>query len=247
MSTIQETIQSLTPGPYVELYSLDTGPLTNINGTPNGGQVFYWTPGPLGGADVVFNGVSYTPLPIQLNGLLTTGQGKPPTPSLSISLIGGIVLGIANFAGTDLLGAKITRMRTFERYLDGQPLADPTAFLGPDIFYIDQKTHQDRQMVQFALSIVYDQLGRQFPGRQVFRDACTRSYRFYDSSLNNGTGGFVYGSCPYAGSAYYNAQGQSVSTPQGDSCGKRLSDCQLRFPNQDLPTWAFPGVNYTAV
>lgn len=238
--------QSLTPGPYVELYSLDTTPLTKRNGTLGTGQVFYWTPGMIGGQEITFNGNAYAPMPVKLSGLLTAGQGKPPTPTLDISAIGGIVVALTQQYG-DLLGAQVTRIRTFEQYLDGQPQADPSAYIGPDIFYIDQKSHHDKESLQFKLSIIYDQLGRRFPARQVFRDACTRIYRYYDPTA----GAFRYApgtnACPYTGSAYYDAGGKSVSTPQQDVCGKRLSDCRLRFPGQALPTYAFPGVSYAAV
>ncbi|WP_029311610.1 phage minor tail protein L [Acidiphilium angustum] len=246
-AAFEASVQSLTPGAYVELYSLDTTPLTLLNGTPGTGQVFNWTPGVMGSSPVLFGGVAYEPMPIAFGGMATSGQGKAPTPTLDISAIGGVIIGlianVSNNPNGDIVGAQVTRIRTFAQYLDGQPQADASAFIGPDLFYIDQKSHQDKNTVQFRLAIPTDQQARKFPRRQVLRDACTRSYRFYNSA----TSAFVYGTCPYTGTAYFNAQGASVPTANLDSCGKRLSDCKLRFPNQALPTYAFPGAAYTAI
>ena len=85
-----------------------------------------------------------------------------------------------------------------------------------------------------------DQEGRKLPGRQVLKDACTHIYRFPD-----GMGDFDYtnATCPYVGTDYFEATGASTNDPALDKCGKKLSDCRLRFGQHGvLPTRAFPGV-----
>jgi lambda family phage minor tail protein L len=241
-ATFAANQQSLTPGDYIELYELDTTPQTLINGVAGAGVQYRWTPGLIGNTPISFGGVIYEPFPVQMTKLTTTGQGKPPTPVLNVSAVGGLIIGLV-IANSDLVGCQISRIRTFSKYLDGQPQADPTAFAGPDIFDIDQKTQHDKNLIQFTLSVPFDQLGKKFPARQVLRDACTRSYRFYNSA----TSAFVQGTCPYVGTSYFDASDNPQTNPALDSCSKRLTGCSLRFSPNPLPTYAFPGAALTAV
>jgi lambda family phage minor tail protein L len=230
-------IQSLSHAPYIELFTLDTSPIYQINGVPNGGAQYNWTPGTIGDAAIVFGGVTYSPMPVAFTNMKTTGQGTPPTPVLRVSAIGGLIASLIGAEG-DLVGATVTRLRTFSEFLDGQPEADPAYFFGPDTFSIDQKVVQTKNYTEFRLAVSYDQAGIRFPKRQILRDSCTHSYRYYNTT----TSAFVAGNCPYTGGSYYTAAGVSTSDPTQDACGKRLSDCLLRYPNnQPLPTWAFPG------
>lgn len=86
-----------------------------------------WTPGDINDAPILFGGVTYTPLPIEFGDMKTVGQGTAPAPTIEFSAMGGLISGLLASFG-DLVGAKITRMRTFRDCLDGQPNADPTAF-----------------------------------------------------------------------------------------------------------------------
>ncbi len=239
---LERDLQSLSPSPAVELFSLDTSPLTAINGVLNGGSVYNWTPGTFGDGPVFFGGVSYTPLPIEFMDMKTTGGGTTPTPIIRVSALGGLVSQlISSYA--DLVGAKVTRIRTFLDCLDGSVNADPTAFIGPDIFSIDQKSHQDKEYIEFTLAVAYDAQGRTFPARQIIADACKRSYRFWNGSR------FIQGTCPYAGNAYFDTSGNPVGNPALDFCSKQLdSGCVKRFGLLvSLPTYAFPGASLTGV
>jgi lambda family phage minor tail protein L len=235
---IQADIQSLTPSPAVELFSLDTSPIFNINGQNGVGSVYNWTPGDIGTAPVLFGGVTFTALPIEFLDMKTSGQGTTPTPIIRLSSLGGLIGAlVASFS--DLVGAKVSRIRTFQDCLDGQVNADPTAMIGPDVFYVDSKSHHDKTFVEFTLAISYDQQGKVFPGRQVIADCCTRTYRYWNGSS------FVYGTCPYVGTSYFDTSGNATSNPALDFCSKKLnSGCLLRFPgNVDVPTYAFPGAS----
>ncbi|MGQ7245512.1 hypothetical protein ACUN9V_18890, partial [Salinicola sp. V024] len=47
----------------------------------------------------------------------------------------------------------------------------------------------------------------------------------------------------YTGSACFDQQGDAVDDESKDVCGKRLSDCRVRFgANNPLPTRAMPGL-----
>lgn len=237
MSTahIQES-QKLAPDALVELFSLDTTLLTNIYGQPGQGDVLNFVAGTLNSAIVVFNGVSYQPIPIQASGFEWTGQGKLPQPRLKIAAIGGLAAALTYQFG-DLLGAQVTRWRTFAKFLDGQPQADPTAVFEPDIFRIDRKSAQTKAYVEFELAAAFDQQGVRLPRRQVLRDACSNTYRVFSG------GQIHYGTCPYAGNTTFNAFDQVVQGIENDQCSHKLTGCLARFgPVAPLPFAGFPGV-----
>jgi lambda family phage minor tail protein L len=159
----------------------------------------------------------------------------------------------------DPLGAKITRWVTYERFLDA-PIgseADPDKYR-KDLYQIERKVSQDEAMVEFELSAAIDQDGRQLPGRQVVRGFCNHRYRvFTGPTLADPAQIFSYdnATCPYTGDGvaaddgpYFTQSGLSATGgPIEDVCGKKLSDCKLRFTNQPtplpLPFRGFPAVD----
>lgn len=69
------------------------------------------------GGEVTFDSIRYSRYPIQATGFDKTGNGTIPRPKLTMGNIGGIVGALAKDYN-DLVGAKLTRTRTFARYLD---------------------------------------------------------------------------------------------------------------------------------
>ena len=186
---------------------------------------------------VMFGGTTYDPVPVQVDRVQWTGHGPIPRPQVTIPNIGGYAAQLMA-AYKDLLGAKVTRRRTYKRALDGMPDADPTDYYGPEVWYIDRVATRTPEAVVFELASPFDIQGKMLPGRQMIRDVCTQTYRAWDPNK-----GFIYGSCPYAGSNYFKSDGTPTGSPDEDVCGRRtLTDCTLRFPGQPLPTWAFPGM-----
>lgn len=232
-------VQKLAPDALVSLYCLDTTVI-------GGGVVLYWTPSvkinyPNAPTKISFGGHEYTPYPIEAEGFEWRGKGPAPRPRIRVSNIDNIAGSLVVTAG-DMVGAKITRIRTFAKFLDGWPNADPNSYIGPDIWYIERKVTHNPLMIEWELSSILDQQGRMLPGRTCMRDVCTQTYREWDPK----TGSFDYTgvSCPYTADAYFTEDGKPT-TPERDACGRRLSDCQLRANAagwQWLYTWAFPGM-----
>jgi lambda family phage minor tail protein L len=140
-----------------------------------------------------------------------------------------------------MIGGTIRRYRTYLKYLDGQPGADPDAYYGPDVWRIERKMNQNSLYLEYELASWIDQQNLNLPGRQVIRDYCLARYRIYQN------GKFFYFptdvACPYAGTSYWDQFGTSQSNPALDVCGKQKSDCRLRYPEPDsLPSWSFYGV-----
>lgn len=112
------------------------------------------------------------------------------------------------------------------------PTADPTAEFADDIFLIDRKASETRDVVEFELAAAFDVAGVQLPRRQIIQNVCTWRYRG--------------GECGYTGTAYFNANDGSVGSAGLDVCGKRLSSCKARFgANAPLPFGSFPAAGLT--
>lgn len=231
MPTIYSQMQSLEPGQLVELFIIDL--------STYGGSNYYFTSSAKETSAIVFQGQTFTPIDFKAEGFETNGSGSLPTPKIQISNTTKAI-SEAVIAYNDLIGCKITRLRTFRNFLDGELNADPNAMLPADVFIIDRKSVHNKLYIEWELAAAMDQQGRMLPGRQVLRDTCTHRYRAW----NPDTGDFDYSkvTCPYAGTGYFTFSGDSTFNPGEDICGKKFSDCKARFGNQDLPTRAFPGV-----
>lgn len=243
-SAITSEIQKLAPSAIIELFELD---LTGF-----GGSLYRFHAGTnqLRG-NVVWQSNTYTAYPIVATGFEYSGNGQLPRPKLAVSNVAGTITALL-LAYQDIQGAKLTRKRTLVKYLDDanfnqQSLdlnftaqdfrvrassADPTADFADDIYYVDRKTVESKDLVEFELSAAFDVAGVQLPRRQIIQNVCTWRYR--------GT------ECGYSGSNYWNTSDQVVGTLGQDACGKRLSSCKLRFgTNNPLPFGGFPAAGLT--
>ena len=133
--------------------------------------------------EIVWAGNSYQRFPIQAEGFAFQ-RGQLPRPTLTVSnalgTISAILLTVNNTTtGNDLTGATVTRIRTLAKFLDavnfpsnvnpyGTP--DPTAEFPQEIYKIDRKSAENREVVQFELAAVFDLAGIRSPKRQ-----CTRA------------------------------------------------------------------------
>jgi lambda family phage minor tail protein L len=251
MSTINDAtraeLASLEPTSIIELFELKTE--TQLHGVceiyrfhagVNAKQIsgpVYWRNRP------------YTPWPVEAEGFEYDGKGALPRPKVRIAnlpiegsevgSISAILLEInASFPGSDLAGARVTRIRTLARFLDPQNFpgnvnpwgpGDPSCELPREVYFIDRKSAETRELVEFELCAVFDLAGVRAPKRQCIRNACQWRYRSTE--------------CGYGGTSYWDEADQPVGTLEQDQCGKRLSSCKLRFGELgDLPFGSFPGV-----
>lgn len=188
--------------------------------------------------ELVWAGNSYMRFPVEAEGFEYSGNGQLPRPKIRVSNILGTITAILVALPNGLEGAKLTRIRTLARYLDavnfpgnvnpyGTP--DPTAALPAEVFYIDRKTVESRDAVEFELASAFDLAGVRIPKRQCISNICQWEYRSTE--------------CGYVGSNYFDENDASVGSIGLDVCGKRLSSCKVRFgQNAELPYGGFPGI-----
>jgi lambda family phage minor tail protein L len=185
----------------------------------DGGQIFLEN---ARHSDIVWNGQGYLRFPIEAEGFEWTGTGQLPRPTLRVSNLLGTITGLILSLPRGIEGAKVTRLRTLLRYLDDinfpggtSPYSpDPTAEFPREIYYIDRKAKETRDIIEFELAAVFDLVNVRAPKRQC-SNFCPWEYRSAE--------------CNYTGDAYFNENDESVATLAEDKCGKRLSSCALRF------------------
>jgi lambda family phage minor tail protein L len=222
-----QTVKTQLPE-VVDLFTLDITLLLPAGSTD---QAIYhfcnWSQ--VNGADVAYDGNTYTALPLQASGFELNTSGQLERPSITFANVGLAITGLTN-TYSDLVGATVKRIRTLTTYLDGQPGADPDAYWGPDEWVIEQKTSENKLSVAFQLSVPFDLEGRSLPGRRLLREQCQWIYR---SNIG----------CHYTGTNYWDANDDTVGSLSNDVCGKRLSSCRLRFGTTSrLPFGGFPGL-----
>ena len=230
MSALTETAQQPAADALVTLFELDAR-------QQGDSQIRRFTSTAWQSSVVRFGGQSFTPIDIEASGFEWHGQGAPPSPTLRIANTNLVLGALARDFG-DLVGAKVTRRRTYARFLDDGSSPDPAMHFPPDLYRIERKVAHNKLFIEFELAVPFDQEGQLLPGRVMLRDACTHVYRRWTGSSFD----YQAATCPYTGGAYFQANGQSTGAAAQDKCGKRLSDCQKRFNNNPLPTRAFPGL-----
>lgn len=221
--TIKSEIQLLSPTAKVELFSIDTSML--------GGAIYYFHAGTNElRLPVVWQGVSYLALPIEAEGFELVTKGALPRPKIKVANVGGIFSALALESG-DLVSAKVTRKRTFARYLDavnftdGNPSADPNQFLPDELWFVERKTMENRYIIEWELSSAFDLMGVMLPNRQVIQNTCAWKYRSAECSWMGG---------------YFDKSDLPCDAAH-DFCSKRLGSCKARFGANVIPFGGFPG------
>jgi len=173
-------IQKINPSAIIELFVLQLD--TALHGA-NTIYRFHAGTNLNANGEIVFAGNSYLRFPIQATGFADQ-RGQLPRPKVTISnatgLISSILVSVNQVtAGNDLTGATFTRIRTMARFLDAvnfpgnsNPLGtpDPTAEFKRQIFIVDRKSAENREIVEFELAASTDMAGVRAPKRQ-----CTRA------------------------------------------------------------------------
>ena len=173
-------IQKINPSAIIELFVLQLD--TALHGA-NTIYRFHAGSNLNANGEIVFAGNSYLRFPIEATGFAYQ-RGQLPRPKVTISnatgLISSILVSVNQVtAGNDLTGATFTRIRTMARFLDAvnfpgntNPLGtpDPTAEFKRQVFIVDRKSTENREVVEFELAASTDMAGVRAPKRQ-----CTRA------------------------------------------------------------------------
>ena len=228
-NSIFEELSVIAPNAIIELFEL------HLDNTLHGAtDVYRWHNGCNAdvSGNITWNSNQYTRQPIEADGFEFTNTGTLPRPRLTVSNLTNVVTNLlilvnVTTVGNDLTGAKVKRIRTLKKFLDGQTDADPYAGWPIEEWFIDRKSSESRDPVMFELASKFDLPGTMLPKRQLVANLCQWAYRSSE--------------CSYSGSNYWDVNDQTVGSLALDRCGKRLSSCKLRFgANAELPYGSFP-------
>lgn len=166
---------ALNQSALITMYVLDC--------TRQGGDVLRFYPGTKpNGENITWQGSTYIQYPIESKGWEMKSSGAYPNPELIFSNAFGYMSALV-LAFNDLLGCRVIRKRTFYKFLDGQPEADPTAEFPDDIFLIDRKTEENKSNVIFTLASPMDVEDVSLPRRQIIGNLCQWTYRSAECSF----------------------------------------------------------------
>ena len=176
-SAVFSNLQSINPSAIIELFTLQLS--TALHGA-NTIYRFHAGSNLDANGEIVWAGNSYLRFPIQATGFAFQ-RGQLPRPKIAISnatgLISSILLSVnETTTGNDLTGATVTRIRTLAKFIDAvnfadgtNATADPTAEFPQEVYSIDRKATETREVVEFELAAPTDLAGIRIPGRQATR------------------------------------------------------------------------------
>lgn len=137
---------------------------------------------------VVFNGITYTPFPIEMTEMSYDGKSQLPRPKITASNINGFMSALL-IENDDLTGATLTRRRVFARFIDAvnfpggiSPYSpDPTAAYPDEPWVINRKISENQQYVQWELSSALELQGVKLPRRQIISNVCAAPWKYRDT------------------------------------------------------------------
>lgn len=211
---ITADVQQLEPGGRITVYELD--------GSSFGAdQLFFHAH--LQTGVIWWQGQEYGAWPIEATGFERTSD-QPPSPRLRVGNLDGRI-GVLCQLFDDLAGARIVRRQTLAKYLDaanfpgGNPGANPNEHFPDEVWFIERKASEDREVVEFELTTAIDLNGEQLPGRQIIAGTCGWIVR----------GGYRGPYCGYSGPPVADADDNPTDDAARDQCGGRVGSCKLRF------------------
>lgn len=235
MSVPFSDLQAVAPSSIIELFEL------HLNTAQHGSTDIYRFHAGCNmnsNGEVVWAGNSYMRFPVEADGFSYAGKGLLPRPRMRVSNVLGTITTLLLALPDGLEGAKVVRIRTLARYIDGvnfpggiNPYGPPdsTSEFPREVYVVDRKTSETRDLIEFELAAAFDLAGVRAPKRQCIANICQWEYRSAE--------------CGYVGSSYFDENDNSVATLALDVCGKRLSSCKARFgQTAELPFGSYPGI-----
>ncbi|MCE9887047.1 phage minor tail protein L [Obesumbacterium proteus] len=244
--SLNSDYQKLEPGNTVRLFEVDGSAFGldevlrfhayNLSLTPEEITAAGGDDAKLAAKSIWWQGKEYGAWPCQIEGLEMATSGSTAQPTLTLANLNGSITALC-LRFEDMAQAKVTIHDTLAHYLDannfpeGNPTADPEQEK-KQVYYIDRKSLENDETVEFELASPADLRGLQIPTRQI-HSLCTWCSRGW---YRTGKG------CDYAGARYFDENGQPVDDPSQDKCGGLLSDCQKRHgENYPVPFGGFSG------
>lgn len=169
MSNITIEGNKLTPDTYIELFDFDASYI--------GGTSSYYTNNSTGGGTtpLIWRANSYYPLPFEVTGTETRGDGTAQArPQIAVSNVDQFLMAAILSLG-DLVGMRVTRWRTFYKFLDITNSPVPSSpnilmYFPLETWIVTKKIAQSKSSIQLEMSSPLDRPGLKIPRKQILRD-----------------------------------------------------------------------------
>ena len=213
MSELYQGLTLSDPFAIIELYELHL--VTAIHGSNDILRFHNGVNAKTPSGEIRWAGQVYYPYPIEVEGFeYNGGNSQLPRPTVRVSNVLGTISTVlinsnALTPGSDLTGAKFIRIRTLSRFLDnenfpnnsnpyGTPDQSSAAEMPREIYYVDRKTVENRDIVEFELAASFDMAGVKAPKRLAMSNLCQWQYRGVE--------------CGYTGTTIFGADDQQLNT-----------------------------------
>ncbi len=171
-------LQSINPSAVIELFTLQLS--NSLHGDTT---IYRFHAGSNLNANgqIVWKGQTYLRFPVSGEGWAYQ-RGQIPRPKFRVSNATGLVSALLltvneTTTGNDLTGAILTRITTLAKFLDAvnfsnnqNPTANPNIEFPQEIYTVDRKASENRELVEFELAAPTDLDGVNIPGRQATRN-----------------------------------------------------------------------------
>jgi lambda family phage minor tail protein L len=214
-------LQSVAPSAIIEMFVLELN--TTMHGVSDVYRFHAGTNAVGNNQNLVWAGDTYLAMPIEAEGFEYSGNGQLPRPKIRISNVMGTISALILSLPSGLEGAKVRRLRTLARFIDAvnwpggvSPYSpDPLAAMPEEVYFLDRKSAETRDVVEYEMCSAFDLVGVRVPKRQCIANICQWKYRSSE--------------CSYNKAAYYDANNKPEASLALDVCGKRLDSCETRF------------------
>lgn len=196
---INKQIISITPDTIIELFEIDFSSIQSnfqlfkeeYGITIDADAIYRFTPMINGTNPIVWQENSYQPLPVKMEGFEHKSEGGLPRPKFALANPQGLFSKIV-YSNQDFLNCKVTRKRTFARFLDEDNFqnrnlnenfknpygeSDPRASFPDDVYFINRKTLENKDRIEFELVSALELENAWVPGRTVMSNHCGWTYR----------------------------------------------------------------------
>lgn len=200
LKKIASEVVKLNPSDLITLYEIDASEISIDMQLKKSTTLDLSTPfrfhnmQNLFGTDLYFQNLKYVAFPITTEGFELTSAGALPTPTISITCAEGIdkldgfsLLKSAFIDLENLIGAKVTRIRTYAKFLDADQGgasvegvgtdADINAEFPRDVFFIERKSAENKSSIRWELASALDLENLKLPARSIYANRCPFTYR----------------------------------------------------------------------
>lgn len=239
-SNLNKQLFSLTPDTLIDLYEIDFSnlqsnfeELKDLYGINLGAEpVYRFCPMINGANPIIWQGFAFQPLPIRVEGFERKSDGTLPRPKMRIANPDGLFSRILH-ANEDFINCKVTRKRTFARFLDEENFqnkinpfgeSDAGAEFDDDVFFINRKTSEDKNFIELELVSVLELEDAFVPARIILSDYCNWTYR-----CDIG--------CGYKGLAIETSDGRDLTEGFGFNGAGGIVSPEQYEDADDIPEW----------